>query len=477
MNKLNSKQRKRVYGLGIVILLGPIMYLGAPTSEDVQPGTNTAVSGGKLAQLRVEYDLGESTLGDIDPSSAAMNLVLLGLRGPAAGLLHLQALEYQEKKNWPKLKTTVNSIIKLQPHYFQIWKFQGWNLAFNVSREWDKVADRFFWVKEGIKFIKLGTVRNQTEPILYYDVGDYVGRKVGNSDEKRFFRKFFLQDPDEKYAPGADTELNPDNKDNYLVSYDWMVEANEKGRIYPVRGKEIIFFRQGPSRALFSYAAAKQDDGPIDTNADGTIDDNERRAFSEENVAAWERAHQEWTEVYGHEPFLGLNDIKFYLNSSEKDLQDLASENGVTLETQRKVNDQNVKMVNYTFWTNYANCERSPLTADAHAAIRKGKQAFRTGRTSDSVGADGTLQISDAERYFFEGLQKLERVFQEFPTMAEHDAYQTEAMLAIYYWEQVHQFNGKSLPADFPLRAMAEANRDMMPDIIRDFNMENRGSY
>ena len=143
MNELSSRQRKLVYAGCILFLLVPIVYLGAPTSDDVVPGSKTQVSGGLLARMRVEHDLGESTLGEIDPSSAAMNLVLLGLRGPAAGVLHLQALEYQEKKDWAKLKATVESIIRLQPHYVEIWKFQGWNLSFNVSREWDRVADRF----------------------------------------------------------------------------------------------------------------------------------------------------------------------------------------------------------------------------------------------------------------------------------------------------------------------------------------------
>ena len=180
MNDLTSRQRKLVYAGCILVLLIPIVWLGAPTSEDVIPGSRASVSGGVLAQMRVKYDLGESTLGEIDPSSAAMNLVLLGLRGPAAGVLHLQALDYQEKKDWAKLKTTVDSIIKLQPHYVEIWKFQGWNLAFNVSREWDQVADRFYWVKEGLKFLQLGTNRNQTSTFLYHNVGDFTGRKIGN---------------------------------------------------------------------------------------------------------------------------------------------------------------------------------------------------------------------------------------------------------------------------------------------------------
>ena len=120
-----------------------------------------------------------------------MNLVLLGLRGPAASVLHLKAIEYQERKQWAKLRTTVDSIILLQPHYVQIWKFQGWNLAYNVSREWDKVDDRFYWVKEGIKFLQRGTERNNTIPILEHNVGEVIDKKMGGLGRKEILPRIF----------------------------------------------------------------------------------------------------------------------------------------------------------------------------------------------------------------------------------------------------------------------------------------------
>ncbi|MFN8706966.1 MAG: IRE (iron responsive element), partial [Planctomyces sp.] len=126
MNNLTSRQRKLAYAAGILLLLFPIVILGAPAAKDVGVDDKSLSGGsGLLARMRVEHDLGEATLGNVDPSSAAMNLVLLGLRGPAAGLLHLQAIDYQERKDWAKLAATVDSITLLQPHYVQIWKFQG----------------------------------------------------------------------------------------------------------------------------------------------------------------------------------------------------------------------------------------------------------------------------------------------------------------------------------------------------------------
>ena len=237
MNNLTARNRKIIYAVGILVLLAPIVYLGAPVSEDIDLGQGKKESGGALARMRIEYDLGEATLGEIDATSAALNLVLLGLRGPAAGYLHMEAVRYQERKDWARLKSTVESIIKLQPHYVKIWEFQGWNLAFNVSREWDRAADRFFWVKEGVKFLQTGTNRNQTSSLLAHNVGDFLGRKFGMSDEKRYFRKWFLNDPDlDEWNGGADSVINPDSIDNFLMARRWFQQANEKADMYGITG-------------------------------------------------------------------------------------------------------------------------------------------------------------------------------------------------------------------------------------------------
>lgn len=458
MNELTSRQRKLICAAGIIALLVPIIWLGAPASEDVRV-EDTSISGGLLAQKRHEYDLGETTLGDVDPSSAAMNLVLLGLRGPAAGLLHLKAMDYQEKKDWAKLRATVDSIIRLQPHYVQIWKFQGWNLTFNVSREWDRVADRFYWVKEGIKFLQQGTQRNQTIAILFHDVGDFVGRKMGISDEKRFFREYFVHDPDPAFQDGPDPEVNPDGKDSYLVAKDWFLTANEKDEQYGMTGMTRVLFRQSPAKAQINYAEARQQDGH----------------FDEKNRAAWDQGYDEWVNDYGNYEFRGLNDYKYKLNCTEEELKALAEENGIPLETQRQVWASNLNMVHFRFWRDYADCERDEITLDAHRTFHEAKLAYARGLISDSVDADGVTHISEAQRLLEEAMQKWDKVRSTYPQMmVDNESYLEECMLLVYYWQTVHQYNVKTPPEDFPLRDIWVANADMRTEIQRLFLIENR---
>lgn len=62
MNNFTSRQRKLLYAVCIIVLLGPIVYFGFPVQQS--PSGGVASSGlGKLGRLRQDYDLGEATLG------------------------------------------------------------------------------------------------------------------------------------------------------------------------------------------------------------------------------------------------------------------------------------------------------------------------------------------------------------------------------------------------------------------------------
>ncbi len=456
MNALTSRQRKVVYALGILVLLVPIIYLGAPLSSRVQPGVRSEVSGGVLARMRHEYELGESTLGDIDPTSAAANLVLLGLRGLAATVLHQNAIVQQERKEWGKLKTTVESILKLQPHYVEVWKFQGWNLAFNVSREWDRVDDRFYWVKEGLKFLKKGSQRNRTSTALLHNTGDFTGRKIGTADESHFFRRFFISDPDKKFGGGADPAINPEGKDNYLVARDFFLAANELDEIYPITGMTRDIFRKSPVQALFDYAFAVSREGKF-----------------EEAEQAWADAYREWTEVFGREIFEGPDGVTFMYNSTPEDLQVMAEENRVSLDVQRRVWDHRVKMINYNFWKLLSQCERDPVTVAARKAIYEGKQAYAEGEISDSEDQDG-LHISPAQEKFEEGMAKTAEMFERYPDVASMDEKILDALVAVIYWQEINKHNGREPSGDHPLADFVDEHGRYHSQAMTEFLREVR---
>lgn len=472
LEELTSGQRKLAYLGGIVVLMVCSILLGAPsTGED---------SGGKLAKMRVEYDLGESTLGEVDPSSATMNLVLLGLRGIAANVLWMEHEELKKTKNWARMEATVQSIITLQPHFLQVWRYHGWDLAFNVSAQWDDVRDRFFWVKKGTKFTIDGAKKNQRYAELPWDVGRLTGHKIGRSDEWRFFRKFFVNDPDPDPSwdgKTADPVLNPEGEDNYLVSSKWYEDANEiEAAVYKEKGKgqhQMMreLFRHYPTRSLFDWADALHREG----------------TFGERSQRAWRRAHEQWVNDYGKERFVIQSGGGIYwLNYEEGDLdimlkEDEAAGFDVTKDEKRKWIARRQNVTNYRYWLARALLEKNELMVDAHRELYRGRKLWREGKTDWKQ--DGTAP--ESVQLLESGLEKFEKMFERFEdlkTEAADDLTQDrnlveEAMLAIKYYREAHILSNISIPEDYPMKELWEVNQDLIPRINEEFDRELRGGF
>ena len=420
MNRLTSRQRQMAYLVGILVLLPAIITLS-----------------GQLDQKRVEYELGESSLGKVDPASATMNLVLLGLRGVAANLLWMQADHQKSTKNWAQLESTVESIILLQPHYQSVWKFQAWNLGFNVSAECDNVEDRYFWVKKGMKFIMLGTERNEKVPELYHDAGDYFGNKIGRSDEKEYFRQFFLVDPDEEqWRGGPDTDVNPQGIDNYLVAREWYQEANDTVVLPDVEQHKMALplFMAYPYRAQMFYANALQQDG----------------SYGEVTQEAWAKAHQEWVEIYGRMDFETPGGLVRFA-ATEAELTRMAEEEGIEAAMKIGWRDRYQNMVNYRFWEMRCEVERTTEMAQARRAFYDGRVLYRD---KQELGA--------ARDTLYDGLEQLQSVFDRHPQLLDDDGELAEEIIkAILIWRHVVGLeDGESqIPEEFPMDEVWNSQR------------------
>ncbi|MEX2287550.1 MAG: hypothetical protein WD648_10710 [Planctomycetaceae bacterium] len=450
MNSLTAMQRKLVYFFGILVLMIPTMLLGLPAGSEG--------GGGVIAQKRAEYDLGESNLGQVDPSSATMNLVLLGFRGVAANLLWLDALDQQEKKNWSQLKSNVESIILLQPHYLQVWRHQGWNLAYNVSAEWDGVADRYYWVKEGAKFLIRGHYRNQIYPDLPHDVGTTLGKKIGRADEWLQFRRYFIdKDPDEqKYGGGPDNELNRDGLDNYLVARDWYEIANEKEMLRRNTIMARVLFRQYPSRSLMDYPDALQREG----------------TFGELSEQGWQEAHRTWVNEYGREPY-PFQFGEVFLEATPEEIDAMAKEYGVDANLVSKAVESLRSTANYGYWKTRSRIEATPEMVKAHRSLYEGQRLYREGKYGD-VEVDGKVQPSEAETLTLEGLTLFEGLFQEHSELL--DVYDTvdEVLMGIICLNYIAQVNNHPAPESFPLKSLWLQQQIRIPNLNTVFRSENR---
>ena len=225
------------------------------------------------------------------------------MKGIAANLLWERANRYKRDQDYDNLTATLNQISKLQPNFISVWQFQGWNLAYNVSVEFDDYKSRYFWVKRGIDFLREGTRYNPDEPVLLWEVGWTFGHKMGKADEYVQYRRLFREDED--YHNDLQSDISIDNTrgpsgqpDNWLVGREWFRRAEQavdkvgtiRGRLVGdndriKRGKTPLIFYSHRPKWLISHAEAIEEEGYLDETAQ----------------VAWMRAGKEWVE-YGETP-------------------------------------------------------------------------------------------------------------------------------------------------------------------------------
>ncbi|MFO0914956.1 MAG: hypothetical protein U0795_18500 [Pirellulales bacterium] len=305
MRNNSSFVRKVVYVCIMALLMVPLSYLSAPSTRAANGETN---AGGLLAQIRNEYGLAQSDLGEIDPTSESMKLATLGMRGVAANVLWTKANHYKKTEDWDNLRATLNQITKLQPNFVSVWIFQGWNLAFNVSVEFDDYRSRYHWVKKGVDFLIEGTQYNRDNPRLLKELGWSFQQKIGRSDEKAQFRELFRNDEDfhgelQDYV-SMDDSLGPDNKpDNWLVAGQWYRKAqNAVDRLDAVlKGESPLVFNSHAPMTDIRYSEAIEQDGYLDEKAQ----------------IAWEKARQAWY-AFGDRDIPHTRGFQIRLNNGER---------------------------------------------------------------------------------------------------------------------------------------------------------------
>jgi len=302
MNPRNPLAKKIPYVVAIVVLLFPLFLLSQPSSKPGQgEGENP---GGKLAKLRKENRLTHAELGTIDPTSETLKLASLGMRGIAVNILWHKANEYKKTKDWTNLKATVNQIINLQPHYIGVWRFQAWNLSYNVSAEFDDYRDRFHWVIRGIEFLQEGIRKNDRTPRLHWEVGWFVSQKIGRSDEKKEFRQLFKSDVCDDFHESLPHKMRDPSRDNWLIGKNWFrsVEDMVDRKVGNMGGLSALLFRSDAPMCQIHYADNLEKDG----------------IFGELAEMAWIKAHEDW-EKYGKFPlYSSLVEGNVYLAQQEE---------------------------------------------------------------------------------------------------------------------------------------------------------------
>jgi hypothetical protein len=443
----NDSFRKKIIYAVIIVVLFSSMY----------------PYGRWLADVKRRRDLGEAAIGQIDTGSFMMKLFLLGgFRGIVANYLWLKAEENKRDHDWDRLKSNVDLITKLQPHFLSIWTFQGWNLAYNVSVEWDAPEDKYEWIKQGIKFVQRGVQNNQKSPDLIWDTAWFYYHKLGFSDESIILRRLFREDEDEQFKTYTDpaSGLPVVGRDNFQLGYGWFkrsVALADEGASRTVEGTSAnvqyvdptpqrkgrpddIAFRAMPSHAQTHYAAALEKMSIAGVEA----------TFGEVAKKEWGQALGEWNEFGQHvfdSPNVNPAEHNGQLVRDPVRIDDCTNpEVFKTLnKNQQHWSDRWASQMNYPYWKERCMAEMTNKGVEARQLFYEGTKAYKTG------------DFATAAAKFQEGLLIWNNNLKEFPVYREDDLNKKETGLIVKRYERVLQQKGEKLPDTFPFKELLPA--------------------
>jgi len=165
----------------------------------------------ELIDQRKEYNLQHVPPEKTTPLVTLTTVAFGGFRGLVADALWVRASKMQESGDYFEMVQLANWITQLEPRVPEVWSFQAWNLAYNISVLFPDEEDRWRWVSHGIDLLtKEGLLHNPNSSDLHWDIGWMYQHKIGMEfDLAHLYYKQRLAEGMEKVLPTGTLPLQP----------------------------------------------------------------------------------------------------------------------------------------------------------------------------------------------------------------------------------------------------------------------------
>ncbi|MGH7951318.1 MAG: hypothetical protein ACREFE_05295 [Limisphaerales bacterium] len=133
----------------------------------------------------------ENVLKNAPPVLAFTTVALGGFRGLISNFLWIRANNLQMDDKFFEAAQLADWITDLEPHYPQVWAFESWNMAYNISVKFKDFPDRWRWVENGIELLRDRGLRyNPNELLIYRELAWLFQNKMGaNLDDANVYYK------------------------------------------------------------------------------------------------------------------------------------------------------------------------------------------------------------------------------------------------------------------------------------------------
>lgn len=165
-----------------------------------------------------------------------------GFRGIVSEVVWFRADRLQDEGRYAELAQLAGFLTALEPHTPEVWAFTSWNLAYNVSVMMPDAADRWRWVKAGLRLLRDdGLAANPDSPVILREIAWLFLAKIGGrlDDASPYYREAWKAEVEKARASG-----------------DWSKVGLEAGRMKDVDAEYGAQDWTHPFAASLYYASA-----------------------------------------------------------------------------------------------------------------------------------------------------------------------------------------------------------------------------
>ena len=132
-----------------------------------------------------------AVLENAPPMLAFTTVALGGFRGLISNFLWIRANDLQQDDKFFEAAQLADWITKLEPTFTQVWLFQAWNMAYNISVKFKDFPDRWRWVERGVELLRNDGLRyNPNSLLIYRELAWFFQHKMGqNLDDANMYYK------------------------------------------------------------------------------------------------------------------------------------------------------------------------------------------------------------------------------------------------------------------------------------------------
>ncbi|MBU6409076.1 MAG: hypothetical protein KGR98_01695 [Verrucomicrobia bacterium] len=148
---------------------------------------------GLLNRDRAALKLTISTpLRDAPPVLAFSTVALGGFRGLISNFLWMRADRLQQADKFFEAVQLEDWITDLEPHFAEVWAFESWNMAWNISVKFKDAKDRWRWVQHGLEMLRDKALKYDPDSVIVYQQLAWIFQfKMGANvdDANRYYKQ------------------------------------------------------------------------------------------------------------------------------------------------------------------------------------------------------------------------------------------------------------------------------------------------